>query len=136
MAKQQKAQASANSQLFAEVQGLREEVLRLNGLVEEQQYHIERLKQQRLDDYVDLDKRIAALTAANPHVSVGSDTAVSNNAVVGNDKAAYQAAYDLLSERKFDLIYLICHKPSQVFRNFEKNIYRYKKNVFKVILII
>lgn len=104
MAKQQKAQASANSQLFAEVQSLREEVMRLNGLVEEQQYHIERLKQQRLDDYVDLDKRIAAITPANSQVDTSApvtDTAADKSGI-NDDKTAYDLAYNLVKERQFD----------------------------------
>lgn len=44
-----------------EIQELQQEVQSLRGLVEEQAYAIKRLKQQRLDDYLDLDKRVSEL---------------------------------------------------------------------------
>lgn len=48
---------------FYQLQMLQQEVQLLRGLVEEQQYELKRLKQQRLDDYLGLDRRLAALSA-------------------------------------------------------------------------
>jgi tol-pal system protein YbgF len=45
-----------------EMQALQQEVQMLRGIVEEQAYAMKRLKQQRLDDYLDLDKRVSELT--------------------------------------------------------------------------
>ncbi|UTF60377.1 YbgF trimerization domain-containing protein [Gilvimarinus sp. DA14] len=50
------------AELFYQLQTLQQEVMNLRGLVEEQAFELKRLKQQRLDDYLDLDRRISALT--------------------------------------------------------------------------
>jgi tol-pal system protein YbgF len=52
-----------------EIQELQEEVQSLRGLVEEQAHAIKRLKQQRLDDYLDLDKRVSELVRQQQVVS-------------------------------------------------------------------
>lgn len=68
--------------LVFQVQALQEEVAALRGLIEEQQHEIKRLKQQRLEDYLDLDKRLTDLTAKEPsltsdgNVSPGTSDAV------------------------------------------------------------
>ena len=46
--------------LFLQVQQLQQEVMRLNGLVEEQANELRKLKDQSLERYVDLDKRLSA----------------------------------------------------------------------------
>ncbi len=63
--------SNAQAELYYQLQVLQQEVLELRGLVEQQSYEIKRLKQQRLDDYVDLDTRVAALSGGAP-VSAGS----------------------------------------------------------------
>lgn len=55
--------ASTNSAY--QIQQLQQEVLELRGLLEEQGFELKRLKQQRLDDYLDLDRRLKALTDAS-----------------------------------------------------------------------
>ncbi|MBX2809717.1 MAG: tetratricopeptide repeat protein [Cellvibrionaceae bacterium] len=59
------ADQTSSAKLFYQLQLLQEEIMQLRGLVEEQSFALKRLKQQRLDDYLDLDKRIAALSAAS-----------------------------------------------------------------------
>lgn len=51
------------AELYYQMQVLQQEVLALRGLVEEQTYQIKQLKQQRLDDYVDLDRRLSKLSS-------------------------------------------------------------------------
>ena len=46
---------------FLPLQLLQDEIMRLRGQLEEQDHYIRQLKQQRLDDYVRFDKRIADL---------------------------------------------------------------------------
>jgi len=46
------------------MQLLQQEVQTLRGLVEEQAHELKRLKQQRLDDYIDLDRRISQLSGS------------------------------------------------------------------------
>ncbi|MDP5072048.1 MAG: tol-pal system protein YbgF, partial [Congregibacter sp.] len=48
--------------LFNQVQQLQQEVMRLNGLVEQQAYDIRTLKEQSLERYVDIDRRLASGT--------------------------------------------------------------------------
>lgn len=61
---QNAASASAQSELYFQLQMLQQEVQQLRGLVEEQAHEIRQLKQQQLDDYVDLDRRISQMPAA------------------------------------------------------------------------
>lgn len=64
--------------VFNQLQILKQEVLELRGLVEEQSYQLNRLKQQRLDDYLDLDKRISELSG-NLNSSTASDNSNSGS---------------------------------------------------------
>lgn len=107
------APMSIESELFFQVQALQEEVLELRGLVEEQSYELRRLKQQRLDDYVDLDRRISQITGAPPSsqpVRAGpSDTssvvddAAAVQSMPAEELTAYRDAIDLvLKQKKFD----------------------------------
>ncbi len=103
------AKSNANAELFSQLQLLQDEVLRMQGLLEEQQHEIGKLKQQRLDDYVNLDKRISELSV-QPKPTVPASTmpiaATSTSAIAtvnsSNDKAEYKAAYALVKQRKFD----------------------------------
>ncbi len=54
--------ASPENSVVYEVQALQQEVLSLRGQLETLEYEIKRLKKQRLDDYLDLDKRVSELT--------------------------------------------------------------------------
>jgi len=101
---------------FYQLQLLQQEVLELRGLVEEQAHQLKRLKQQRTDDYLDLDRRISALgnggapSAASDSTLVaesgqsGSTTSPAVNNVAGSDveAEAYRSAYDLLKQRQVD----------------------------------
>lgn len=59
------SQSSATGDLVMQLQSLQQEVMELRGIVEEQNHQIETLKQQSLDRYNDLDKRIG-----QPHAGV------------------------------------------------------------------
>lgn len=58
------------AEMYYQMQVLQQEVLELRGQVEEQAYELKRLKQQRLDDYVSLDRRLSGL-ASTEAASVG-----------------------------------------------------------------
>lgn len=116
--------ATSAGDLFFEVQQLRQEMMQLRGLVEEQAYEIKRLKQQRIDDYTDLDRRVAALTLAkgqstqpqasvvdepaqglgSPQPSVDAGMPQRGDQPVEADPAAertaYRAAFGLLTSRQ------------------------------------
>ena len=55
-----------------QIQQLQQEVSELRGLVEEQAFNLKRLKQQRLDDYLDLDKRLSTIGQSNSGVDSAS----------------------------------------------------------------
>jgi tol-pal system protein YbgF len=100
--------------LFYQIQQLQQEVRLLNGKVEEQAHELRKLKEQSLERYVDLDKRLsgAASPASADTSSVGSSATVVTAPVVADGQsrtaeqpgegAAYKAAYALVRGQKFD----------------------------------
>lgn len=99
--------------IVVQLQLLQEEVRRLNGLVEEQAQQLTRLKEQSLERYVDLDRRMAGLgtpsTGASP-TGTGTENATSagnepssavSTAKEPGEEVAYQAAYQLVKTRQF-----------------------------------
>ena len=70
--------AAATNQAY-QIQQLQQEVLELRGLLEEVSFELKRLKQQRLDDYLDLDKRLGELSNKTP-----ADTRASNPPPAGS----------------------------------------------------
>ena len=109
--------ANINSQMFGRMQQLEQEVLELRGLVEQQAFEIKRLKQQRLDDYTDLDQRISSLIGqggvsssrtASPQASssVAASSATGSSASAKSnvsERGLYSDALKLLlQEKDFD----------------------------------
>lgn len=98
--------------LFLTVQQLQQEVMRLNGLVEEQAHELRTLREQSLERYVDLDRRLSLLAGGDPGGPAGdagepvsSEGAPSNNAAAveqPGEGEAYQAAYALVRNQQFD----------------------------------
>lgn len=94
--------------LFIELQRLQQEVMQLNGKVEEQAHEIRRLKEQSLERYLDLDRRLAG-GAAPTGSSAGDSPVTSTPAGSGNSEAAeqpgegdaYRAAYALVRNQEF-----------------------------------
>jgi tol-pal system protein YbgF len=122
------AQPSAQGQLFMQLQQMQDEIARLRGMVEVQQNDIQRMKQEALERYQDLDSRIgaggAAAAASNNSSSAGSDnasgapaaaaqapTAGTEPADPAKEKLYYEAAFDLIKSKDFD-------KASQAFTAF------------------
>lgn len=117
---QAQGQPPADSQyeVFEMLQTLQEEVATLRGLVEEQDYELKQLKQQRLDDYLNLDRRIGELSgkpgagaaptsaSGNPAgvASGGSAPAARTAAPAGEQSAdelqMYRSAIDLVLRQK------------------------------------
>ena len=112
------ANARANAELMYQLQMLQEEIMQMRGMLEEQQHELNVLKQQRLDDYVNLDKRISELSQ-QPSTSAPGSGAIKSSvpkaapkpaipassplvAKKQQDKEAFNAAYDLVKERKLD----------------------------------
>lgn len=66
---------ASRGELYNQVLLLQDEVMKLNGMVEELSEQLRQLKQQRLDDYIGLDKRITALGGAAPAAAGGAPQA-------------------------------------------------------------
>ncbi|VXB75742.1 Cell division coordinator CpoB [Pseudomonas sp. 8AS] len=126
------APASAQGELFMQLQQMQQEIAQLRGMVEEQQNQIERLKQESLSRYQDLDSRLAggAAGAAAPTQNSPAAGAIDAGAAptapaqqapaapAGNEpadpakeKLYYDAAFDLIKAKDFD-------KASQAFGAF------------------
>ncbi|WP_444919005.1 tol-pal system protein YbgF [Microbulbifer sp. JMSA003] len=61
-----RAQGNPKAEAYYQMQVLQQEVRELRGTVEELRHEIKRLKQQRTEDYMDLDRRIARLSGTEP----------------------------------------------------------------------
>ncbi len=108
--------------LFLQIQQLQQEVMRLNGRVEEQAHELSTLKEQSLQRYMDLDKRIGSGTAApasNPAAQSSSPAGAEAINAAGTPTApetvsttpgveqpgeadAYRAAYAMVQGRQFE----------------------------------
>ncbi|MCF7203183.1 tol-pal system protein YbgF [Pseudomonas oligotrophica] len=121
------APASAQGMLFQQLQQMQEEIAQLRGMLEEQQNQIQRLEQQGLERYKDLDSRLSsgalggssgqgASSSAGETASAGQ-VAASQQAQGGasgdpaQEKLYYDAAFDLIKAKDFD-------KASQAFGAF------------------
>ncbi|MDG9930801.1 MULTISPECIES: tol-pal system protein YbgF [unclassified Pseudomonas] len=124
------APTSAQGQLFMQLQQMQDEIAQLRGLVEEQQNEIQRLKQESLARYQDLDSRLqggaagaqapaqnspadgAINAAGTPAAPAQQAPAASNEpADPANEKLYYDAAFDLIKAKDFP-------KASQAFEGF------------------
>lgn len=121
--------ANANAQMFDLVELLQRELQQLRGQVEELNYNLGRLKQDQKQRYLDLDRRIVSLSVQSPPVNrpqvmpvVSEPTTATSSASSQRreetstkqitqiqtsydpleEKAAYQAAFNLIRERQYD----------------------------------
>jgi tol-pal system protein YbgF len=118
--------------LFNQLQQMQDQISRQQGVIEELQNQVARMKQESLERYQDLDRRIGsgAAPAATPeNSSAGGDASAAAGAAAGAGAAAqapaassepgdpakeklyYDAAFDLIKAKDFD-------KASQAFAAF------------------
>jgi tol-pal system protein YbgF len=94
--------ASNLSELFYQVQLLKQEVMKLNGQVEDQAHEIRQLKQQSLERYVDIDRRLSNGGGTSETGSTGGTSRPPTAAQeVAGEGDAYRAAYSLVRSQKF-----------------------------------
>lgn len=126
------APASAQGMLFNQLQQMQDQISRQQGVIEELQNQVARMKQESLERYQDLDRRIGSgvTPAATPeNSSAGGDASAAAGAAAGAGAAAqapaassepgdpakeklyYDAAFDLIKAKDFD-------KASQAFAAF------------------
>ncbi|MDD0975745.1 tol-pal system protein YbgF [Pseudomonas fontis] len=128
------APASAQGQLFMQLQQMQEQIARQQGIIEELQNDVSRMKQESLERYQDLDRRIgtggtsapapqnssaggdvnaagAAAGAATGAAAAQPPAASSEPGDPAKEKLYYDAAFDLIKAKDFD-------KASQAFNAF------------------
>jgi len=121
------APSSAQGMLFMQLQQMQEEIAQLRGMLEEQQNQIQRLQQEGLERYQDLDRRLSSGSAAgnqpapSSNVAASAGTSAPAAASQGQSQSAsgdpakeklyYDAAFDLIKAKDFD-------KASQAFAAF------------------
>lgn len=122
----QSAQGQNLGALFIQIQQLQQQVMQLNGKLEEQANELRNLREQSLQRYVDLDKRIsegapvAATTAPavdNSAIIPAAASATGGSAPVAaqpGEAEAYRAAYSLVQGQKF-------YEAVQAFQRFQRN---------------
>ncbi|MFL0796935.1 MAG: tol-pal system protein YbgF [Cellvibrionaceae bacterium] len=95
---------NTNAQLFYRLQLLEQQVQQLRGILEEQEHELALLKKQRMDDYLDLDRRVSQLSkGVSVPVSSQPTTPSANLGMLnGDERSSYKAAFSLLSKRQFD----------------------------------
>jgi len=108
---------------------MQQDIQELRGSVEELQYKLQQLEQQQTDRYINIDQRLRALEGGSAAAAGSSlpasdattstnDTANSastNSAPSGNEKAEYDAAFNLMTkEKNFD-------KATKAFSDFVEN---------------
>nr|WP_158461818.1 tol-pal system protein YbgF [Pseudomonas fluorescens] len=123
--------ASAQGQLFMQLQQMQDQIARQQGVIEELQNDVARMKQESLERYQDLDRRIGTgvAPAATPdNSSTGGAPDAAAGAAAGaaaaqqpaastepgdpaKEKLYYDAAFDLIKAKDFD-------KASQAFAAF------------------
>src|SRR5690606_12527567 len=124
------APSSAQGMLFMQLQQMQGEIAQLRGMLEEQQNQIQRLQQEGLERYQDLDQRLmnagpgasntqnsppagtnASGSTAAPNRGVAETAAIDQSADPEREKLYYDAAFDLIKAEDFD-------KASQAFSAF------------------
>ncbi|WP_397378675.1 tol-pal system protein YbgF [Pseudomonas sp.] len=125
------APVSAQGMLFNQLQQMQDEIAQLRGALEVQQNEIQRLKQESLERYQDLDRRVSGGVAAaatsqdssaagainasgapTPPAAGQAPAPASNEpADPAKEKLFYEAAFDLIKAKDFD-------KASQAFAAF------------------
>lgn len=90
-------------QMLGRIEELQGEVRALRGEIETLRYDLDGVRQRQRDVYLDLDQRLQALESA----STGGGATTAN----GNDRDAYQAAFALLREARYE-------EAKQAFGNF------------------
>lgn len=102
---QDRSASKQTAELFYQFQTLQQEVQELRGMVEEQAHEIKRLKQQRMDDYLDLDRRLSEMSQAGASAAPQRSSSPTPSAAPAStdELADYRAAIDLvLKQQDYD----------------------------------
>lgn len=106
--------SAGQGELFYQLQLLQQEVMQLRGTVEEQAYALKKLQDQSMERYIDVDRRlsergsvpVAPLTTQSGSAVATTTTVANTNATqtvaLAGEREAYNAAYKLVVEKRFD----------------------------------
>ncbi len=95
------------SQLFYQLQVLQQELQDLRGQVEEQSYLVSRLQRDQKEQYLDLDRRLVALSENRPAPGPTTTTPAATPGPVAStgglsERDAYTQAFTAMRDRNFD----------------------------------
>lgn len=101
---------ASQGELLYQLQLLQQEVMQLRGAVEQQAYQLKRMKEQNMERYIDLDRRLGELATRAPAPTTGADTnaqaqpsgSASSVTAKAGEKSRYSAAYNLVLRKQFD----------------------------------
>lgn len=117
-APQQRGNGNAESgigKLYYQLQLLQQEVMQLRGVVEEQSHQLKRVKNQNMERYLDIDKRLLNIASNPGRQSINNNASLSTKSrgssvepenssqvvALEGEKEAYNRAYKLVSSRRF-----------------------------------
>ncbi|MGH8240020.1 MAG: YbgF trimerization domain-containing protein, partial [Steroidobacteraceae bacterium] len=87
--------------LSQRIEAAQTEVRTLRGQVDELQHQVQKTSDQQRDMYGDVDRRLGALEGGGPRAAVSGAGATDLPVPQGDDRANYQAAFDLLKDVKY-----------------------------------
>ncbi len=92
--------------LFYQLQVLQEELAIIRGMLEEQTYRVDRLTREQNRRYTDIDRRFRELRGIDSSTEPHDETDIPPLPPVidptGTERGAYESAYALTNERRFD----------------------------------
>jgi tol-pal system protein YbgF len=107
------AQQGMQGELYNQLTLLQQEVMQLRGIVEEQAHILRQVKEQNMERYIDLDRRLGTLMAspaaiapsvdkrpASVATTVGAQPGVV--AATAGEQEAYDSAYQLVLDKRFN----------------------------------
>jgi tol-pal system protein YbgF len=92
---------SNSGETYYQLQLLQQEVMELRGLVEEQGYQLRQLRQQSLERYVDIDRRLSEEPEAGAGRAGETATGSSPGQELAGEADAYRSAYSLVRSQQF-----------------------------------
>jgi tol-pal system protein YbgF len=93
--------ASNAGEMFYQLQLLQQEIMELRGLVEQQDHELRQLKQQSLERYVDIDRRLSEDPAATTQSPVAAANTTATLQELAGEADAYRNAYSLVRSQQF-----------------------------------
>ncbi len=91
-------------QLAQQIESVQAEVRTLRGQLEEMEFNLQGTREQQRELYADVDRRLGLLEAGGVAATAGGAGQPAGAGLLvpdGNDRANYQAAFDLLKEGKY-----------------------------------